>query len=46
MYFEQVIWTLFPNDESEMPQDFYSWYEAKQYGDEMFGEGNYTIERM
>ena len=27
-----------------MPQDFESYVEAKEYGDEMFGEGNYTIE--
>lgn len=32
--------TVFPNDPDEMPQDF----EAKEYGVEMFGEGNYTIE--
>ena len=35
--------TVFPNDPDEMPQDFPS-YEAKEYGNEMFGEGNYTIE--
>ena len=28
----------------EMPQDFESYVEAKEYGDEMFGEGDYTIE--
>jgi hypothetical protein len=44
MYFEQTFWTLFPSDETEPPQDFDSWYEAKKYGDEMYGEGNYTIE--
>lgn len=36
--------TVFPNDTSEMPQDFPSYQAAKEYGDEMFGEGNYTIE--
>lgn len=38
------FWTVFPLDEGEMPQDFPSWLEAKDYGDETFGEGNYTIE--
>ena len=28
----------------EMPQDFESYVEAKEYGDEMFGEYNYIIE--
>lgn len=36
--------TVFPNDPDEMPQDFESYLEAKEYGVEMFGEGNYTIE--
>lgn len=36
--------TVFPNDPSEMPQDFPSYETAKEYGNEMFGEGNYTIE--
>ena len=36
--------TVFPNDLDEMPQDFESYVEAKEYGDEMFGEGDYTIE--
>ena len=36
--------TVFPNDLDEMAQDFESYVEAKEYGDEMFGEGNYTIE--
>ena len=36
--------TVFPNDLDEMPQDFESYAEAKEYGDEMFGESNYTIE--
>ena len=31
--------TVFPNDLDEMPQDFESYVEAKEYGDEMFGEG-------
>lgn len=36
--------TVFPNDTSEMPQDFPSYEETKEYGDETFGAGNYTIE--
>ena len=36
--------TVFPKDPEEMPQDFNSREEAKEYGDEKFGEGNYTIE--
>lgn len=36
--------TVFPKDENEMPQDFSTYEEAKKYGDEMFGEDNYTIE--
>jgi hypothetical protein len=36
--------TVFPNDIDEMPQDFESYAEAKEYGDKMFGESNYTIE--
>ena len=36
--------TVFPNDENEMPQDFPSYEKAKEYGNEMFDKGNYTIE--
>ncbi len=36
--------TVFPNDENELPQDFPTYEEAKEYGDEKFGIGNYTIE--
>ncbi len=36
--------TVFPNNPDEMPQDFPSYEAAREYGDEMFGEGNYTIE--
>ena len=41
MWWEIEEWT---NDLDEMPQDFESYVEAKEYGDEMFGEYNYTIE--
>lgn len=40
----ELFYTVFPNDENEMPQDFPSYEEAKEYGNEMFGEGNYSIE--
>lgn len=36
--------TVFPNDNDELPQDFESYAEANEYGVEMFGEGNYTVE--
>ena len=36
--------TVFPKDERELPQDFSSYTEAKEWADEEFGEGNYTIE--
>ena len=36
--------TVFPNELGEIPQDFESYDEAVEYGNEMFGEGNYTIE--
>lgn len=39
-----MIYTVFPKDEGEMPQDFPTYSDAKEYGDEEFGEGNYTIE--
>lgn len=37
--------TVFPYVPDEMPQDFESYAEAKEYGDEMFGEDNYTLLR-
>ena len=40
-----TFWTVFPKDENAMPQDFPTKEEAKEYGDEEFGEGNYTIEQ-
>ena len=36
--------TVFPNDPDEMPQDFESYAEAKEYGDKVFGKGNYILE--
>lgn len=42
--FEERFYTVFPKDPKEMPHDSQTWEEAKEYGDERFGEGNYTIE--
>lgn len=39
-----MIYTVFPKDEGEMPQDFQTYSDAKEYGDGEFGKGNYTIE--
>lgn len=36
--------TVFPKEEREMPQDFPSHEEAKEFADEEYGEGNYIIE--
>lgn len=41
---EGYFCTVFPNDPDELPQDFPSMREAKEYGDENLGSGNYTIE--
>ena len=41
---ERMIYTVFPKDEGEMPQDFPTYSDAKEYGDGEFGKGNYTIE--
>lgn len=39
-----MIYTVFPKDKEEMPQDFSDYQDAKNYGDEEFGPGNYEIE--
>lgn len=38
--------TVFPigEYEDEMPQDFATWEEAKEYGNERFGEGNFIVQ--
>ena len=41
---EEWFCTVFPNVLDEMPQDFSTYREAREYGNEMFGEGNYIIE--
>ena len=39
-----MIYTVFPKDETEMPQDFPSYKDAKDYGDSEFRAGNYEIQ--
>lgn len=39
-----MIYTVFPKDGAELPQDFPTFREAMKYGDEEFGAENYTIE--
>ena len=43
---EDWFCTVFPKEENSdsLPQDFNSYEEAKAYGDEVYGEGNYIIE--
>ena len=38
--------TVFPKEEGSdsLPQDFSSYEEAEAYGNEVYGESNYTIE--
>lgn len=38
-----MIYTVFPNDEDRMPQDFATYEEAKEYGDAE-ENGEYRIE--
>ena len=40
----KMIHTVFPKDADEMPQDFLTWEEAKEYAEENFSEYGYTIE--
>lgn len=43
---EDGFYTVFPINEyeNELPQDFPTQKEAKEFGNEEFGEGNYIIE--
>ena len=41
---DHTIYTVFPYEHGELPQDFYDYGEAKEYGDGRFGPGNYEIE--
>lgn len=38
-----TIYTVFPKDPDEMPQDFDTYEEAQLYGIEKFGHGNFII---
>ncbi len=38
------IYTVFPKDPYELPQDFSDFAAAKAYGDQQLGPGNYEIE--
>lgn len=38
-----MIYTVFPNDESYPPQDFPTYKDAEDYGNEEFGKGRYAI---
>lgn len=40
---KEIFWTVFPNDNNEVPQDFETYEDAVEYGNEQFGEGNYEI---
>lgn len=39
-----MIYTVFPKDKDELPQDFSTYEEAVAYGIEYFGESGYVIE--
>lgn len=39
-----MIYTVFPKDENELPQDFSTYEEAEEYGEENFETGEYVIE--
>lgn len=39
-----MIYTVFPKDETEMPQDFPTYKDAEDYGNSEFGAGNYEIQ--
>lgn len=45
-FWEDGFYTVFPINKckNELAQDFPTRKEAKEYGNEKFGEGNYTIE--
>lgn len=39
----ETIFTVFPNNENEMPQDFETYEKAEEYANTEFGVGNYQI---
>lgn len=44
MEIDEFFVTVFPKEEGEMPQDFPSYAEAKEFADKEYGEDNYAIE--
>lgn len=38
-----MIYTVFPKDDTELPQDFSTYKDAEAYGNEKFGDGQYLI---
>jgi hypothetical protein len=41
---QDMIYTVFPKDKGELPQDFPTYEEAVAYGTECFGKDGYVIE--
>ena len=39
-----MIYTVFPNDNAYLPQDFPTYKDAVEYGNEEFGTEGYVIE--
>ena len=39
-----MIYTVFPKDEEEMPQDFDTYSKAFDFAEEEYGAGNYIID--
>lgn len=39
-----MIYTVFPKDDAYLPQDFSTYKEAEEYGNEEFGEAGYEIQ--
>lgn len=41
---DEKIYTVSPIDQDELSADFSTYQEAQEYGDQIFGQGNYKIE--
>ena len=39
-----MIYTVFPKNNEDLPQDFPTLKQAREYGDEFFGPENYEVE--
>lgn len=39
-----MIYTVFPHDKNSLPQDFQTYADAQEYGNEAFGPNQYEIE--